>query len=56
MTNVLNNSVNEKISRIKRVFEDSIGRELAKQYYIKGEAGEVKKIDLDSKLIMFLVK
>ncbi len=47
MTNALNNSVNEKMSRIKRVFEESIGRELAKQYYIKGESGEVKKIHLD---------
>ena len=51
MTNALNNSVNEKISRIKRVFEESIGRELAKQYYIKGEAGEVKKIHLDRGLV-----
>ena len=51
MVNVLNNSANEKLSRIKRVFEESIGGELAKQYYIRGEAGEAKKIDFDRSLL-----
>jgi hypothetical protein len=46
MTNALNNSASEKISRIKRVFEEAVGHELAKNYYICGQVGEVKKISL----------
>jgi hypothetical protein len=46
MTNALNNSASEKISRIKRVFEEAVGRDLAKRYYIQGQVSEVKKIDL----------
>jgi hypothetical protein len=47
MVNALNDSASQKISRIKRVFEDAIGPDLAKHYYIKGESGQKKKIDLD---------
>jgi hypothetical protein len=46
MTNALNNSASEKISRIKRVFEEGIGNELAKHYYIWGNVGEAKTIAL----------
>ena len=51
MVNALSNSANEKISRIKRVFEEAIGIELAKHYYIRGNAGEVKRISLDTGLL-----
>lgn len=51
LANVLSESATQKISRIKRVFEDTIGSELAKHYIIKGEHGQVKKIDLDRKLL-----
>ena len=51
MVNALSNSANEKISRIKRVFEEAIGNELARHYYIRGNAGDVRKISLDSGLI-----
>ena len=47
MVNALSDSASQKISRIKRVFEDAIGPDLAKHYYIKGESGQKKKIDLD---------
>jgi hypothetical protein len=47
MVNALNDSASQKISRIKRVFEDAIGPDLAKHYYIKGESGQKKKIDLE---------
>jgi len=47
MVNALNDSASQKISRIKRVFEDAIGPDLAKHYYIKGESGQKKKIDLN---------
>ena len=52
MVNALSNSAAEKISRIKRVFEDTIGKELANHYCIKGEHGEVKKISLDRDLVV----
>jgi len=47
MVNALSDSASQKISRIKRVFEDAIGPDLAKHYYIKGESGQKKKIDLN---------
>jgi hypothetical protein len=47
MVNALSDSASQKISRIKRVFEDAIGQDLAKHYYIKGESGQKKKIDLN---------
>lgn len=53
LTNVLSNSASEKISRIKRVFEESIGEELAKNYYIKGGNGEKKTISIDRSLVVF---
>ena len=52
MVNTLNDSASQKISRIKRVFEDAIGRDLAKHYFIKGDAGQKKKIDLDRNMIV----
>ena len=51
MVNVLTGSANEKISRIKRVFEEAIGVELAVHYYIKGNIGEVRKIGIDRELV-----
>lgn len=44
LVNVLSNSASEKISRIKRVFEEAIGPDLAKNYYIQGGNGERKKV------------
>ncbi len=46
MTNALSNSASEKISRIKRVFEEAIGKDLAKNYYIWGVIGDAKRISL----------
>ena len=54
MVNTLNDSASQKMSRIKRVFEDAIGNELAANYYIKGESGQEKKISLDRSLVTFL--
>jgi hypothetical protein len=51
LVNVLSESASQKISRIKRVFEDCIGKELAKHYIIRGETGGVKKIELDRSLV-----
>ena len=52
MTNALSNSSSEKISRIKKVFEEAIGEELAKHYYIKGDHGDVKRVALESSMII----
>ena len=52
MTNVLSNSASEKISRIRQVFEELIGLDLAEYYIIRGEVGDVKKINLDRKLVV----
>ena len=52
MVNALNDSASQKMSRIKRVFEEAIGPDLAVHYYIKGEPGQKKKIDLERGLLM----
>ena len=52
MVNTLNDSASQKMSRIKRVFEEAVGRDLAKHYFIKGDAGKKKKIDLDRNMIV----
>jgi len=46
MVNVTTNSASEKISRIKRVFEEAVGPDLAKHYYIQGANGERKKVEI----------
>lgn len=46
------NSVNEKCSRIKAAFVSQFNDHIAKQYYITGNAGEAKKIELDRALII----
>jgi len=40
------NSASEKISRIKRAFEEAIGPDLAKHYYIQGGNGERKRVGI----------
>lgn len=52
MTNALSNSASEKLSRIKRVFEEAIGHELAKNYYICGNVGASKSISLSREKII----
>jgi hypothetical protein len=46
LVNVTTNSASEKISRIKRVFEEAVGPDLAKHYYIQGANGERKKVEI----------
>jgi hypothetical protein len=53
MTNVLSNSASEKISRIRQVFEELIGQDLAENYIIRGEVGDAKKIAIQRKLVVF---
>lgn len=53
MTNVLSNSASEKMSRIKRTFEQSIGRTLAGHYYIQGEPGRERRISFDRSQVAY---
>ena len=50
MVDVTKSSAFEKISKIKATFVKAIGEELAKNYYIQGGNGEVKKVLLDREL------
>ena len=53
MTDPLNNSVNEKCSRIRSAFLEVIADDLAKNYYVTGNRGEPKMITLDRTLVEF---
>ena len=52
MVDVTKSSAFEKISKIKAAFVKAIGEELAKNYYIQGGNGEVKKVGLDRNLLI----
>ena len=47
----LNNSINEKCSRIREAFVKEFTDSLAKNYYITGGRGEAKRIQLDRALV-----
>jgi predicted nuclease with TOPRIM domain len=51
LVNALSDSASQKISKIKKAFENAIGEDLAKNYYIKGGNGEVKRIILDRSMV-----
>ena len=52
LCSILNNSAEEKISRIKRVFTEALGKDLAGHYYISGERGEPYLIPLDRSFVI----
>lgn len=51
VTNPMLNSINEKCTKIKKVFETMLDSSIAEQYYIKGTRGEAKKIALPRDLV-----
>jgi hypothetical protein len=53
MTDPLNNSVNEKCSRIRAAFLEIIADDLAQNYYVTGKRGEPKMIILDRSMVEF---
>jgi len=53
MTDPMNNSINEKCSRIREAFLKVITEDLAQNYYVTGNRGEVKKIIIDRSLVEF---
>lgn len=53
VTNPLLNSINEKCARIRRAFVKEFDESLAKNYFVTGERGEVKKIALPRDLVVW---
>lgn len=53
VTNPLQNSINEKCARIRKVFTSMLDSSIAEQYYIKGKRGEPKKISLPRELVVW---
>ena len=53
VTNPLLNSINEKCTRIRKVFTSILDSSIAEQYYIKGKRGEPKKISLPRDLVIW---
>ncbi len=51
VTNPLNNSINEKCSRIREAFVSQFDDHLAQFYYIVGQRGELKRIMLPRNLV-----
>jgi hypothetical protein len=45
------NSINEKLSRIREAFVKNISEEYAKFYYVSGERGEIKQIRIERNLV-----
>ena len=53
VTNPCLNSINEKCARIRGAFISQFDEGLARHYYIYGNRGEVKKIDLPQDLVIW---
>jgi len=53
VTNPLLNSINEKCARIRSAFVKEFDEALAKNYFVTGERGEVKKISLPRDLVVW---
>ena len=53
VTNPLLNSINEKCTRIRKVFASMLDSSIAEQYYIKGKRGRAKKISLPRELVVW---
>ena len=49
----LNNSINEKVSKVKKAFRDAVDDRIAKFYYIDGEKGTAKRIALDRDYVIW---
>lgn len=53
VTDPLNNSINEKCSRIREAFVSQFDDHLARFYYVDGEWGEAKKISLPRNMVIW---
>ena len=50
---VTSNSINEKVSKVKKAFRDVVDERIAKFYYIDGKKGAAKSIALDRSLVIW---
>lgn len=53
LINPASNSISEKCSRIRQAFRSKMDDSIARQYYIDGKQGEVKKVALSQDLIIW---
>jgi hypothetical protein len=53
VTNPLLNSINEKCSRIRAIFQEGVDASLLDQYIIIGKSGEAKRIALPRELVVW---
>ena len=53
LTDPLNNSINEKVSKVKKAFRNTVDDRIARFYYIDGNPGAAKGIALDRSLIIW---
>jgi len=51
MTRRINSTTAEKLSRIRRIFKDAIGDDLAQHYIIDGEKSQIRKISIAKGLV-----
>ena len=51
ITDPTNNSINEKVARIREAFVTCFDKRLATNYIIHGERGEAKRIPLNRKFV-----
>ena len=52
LTDPFDNSINEKVSKIKKAFLNVVSDRIAQHYYIRGDAGAAKSITLDRSLVV----
>lgn len=50
---IMSNSINEKVSKVKKAFRDVVDERISKFYFIDGEKGAAKKIALDRSLVIW---
>lgn len=50
---ITSNSINEKVSKVKKAFLDAMDDRVARFYYIDGKPGEAKKIALQRSLVIW---
>jgi len=50
---IMSNSINEKVSKVKKAFRDTVDDRIARFYYIDGKQGAAKSIALDRSLVIW---
>ena len=53
VTNPIRNNINEKCARIREAFISKFDERLAKNYFITGKKGELKRITIDRDMVIW---